>query len=224
MKVWAMNKNVALALTVFTVCLDAFSANVEWDRMKSVDAEVWDTGPLWMVWGYSETIPTINPVLMVTMGFNELVASQYMGGTCTVWFRKMNLGDVVNHETMNSQGLEYFYHGTEGLSGAESDYSIILQDDKPVYLGFSTEVGLWRGETHESYFVYGWVGIKDGGAGPLVVGSAWDADGGAMIVGAAAIPEPSSSVLLLLGCAGLLLGRRREFGGAPARRAGGILV
>ena len=58
--------------------------------------------------------------------------------------------------------------------------------------------------------LYGWAQLKVDGNGELgLIRSAIGLDGQAMIVGA--IPEPSSALLLLLGCAGLALRRRRRF-------------
>ena len=46
------------------------------------------------------------------------------------------------------------------------------------------------------------------GDAPTVLSSAWDIDGGAMIVGAGAVPEPTSGLLLLLGISSLALRRK----------------
>ena len=40
--------SLCVILMLPCVCL---AANVEWNRMNLVDAEVWDTGPLWQIWG-----------------------------------------------------------------------------------------------------------------------------------------------------------------------------
>ena len=69
-------------------------------------------------------------------------------------------------------------------------------------------------DIYTPYNVYGWVEFGfDNPEGLIVVNGALDMDGGPMIVGSGAIPEPSSGLLLLLGVAGLALRRtyRREF-------------
>ena len=59
--------------------------------------------------------------------------------------------------------------------------------------------------------VYGWIAMSYNGDSLVLTGSAWDADGGPMIVGggSALIPEPSAAVLLFVGGALLALRRRR---------------
>ena len=62
--------------------------------------------------------------------------------------------------------------------------------------------------------IYGWAecSIQEfSEQGPIsikVLNSAFDADGGGMIVGA--VPEPTSELLLLLGIAGIALRRRKS--------------
>ena len=59
--------------------------------------------------------------------------------------------------------------------------------------------------------MYGWVEFGfDNHEGLIVVNGALDMDGGPMIVGSGAIPEPSSALLLLLGFAGLALRRMQR--------------
>ena len=60
--------------------------------------------------------------------------------------------------------------------------------------------------------VYGWVEYDIGVNGSLIYRhSAWDLDGGAMIVGGGAIPEPSGGLLVLVGLLALILHRPQEF-------------
>ena len=73
-----------------------------------------------------------------------------------------------------------------------------------------------------SSYVYGWVEIGWGeyGNDPVVLSSAWDADGGPMIVGggSALTPEPSAALLLLVG--GALLALRRRHSSSSVCRKG----
>ena len=128
----------------------------------------------------------------------------------SVWVRQMSRGDIVNEESMLGEGLTYYYRSEKGKTGSHSDYDIGY-DDSHVYLGLCAET--FAGE---AYYVYGWVELGWGeidwppGPGLEVFSSAWDLDGGPMVVGggSALTPEPSSALLLLVGCALLALRRR----------------
>ena len=199
-------KYIIFALTTLTTSL-LVASTVEWNRMLSVYAEDMDSGAIWQIWGWGKGVM---PVIMVTLDYGVLSGSNLMGGICTIWVRQMNEGDVVNAETMNGLGLSYFYHATEDVSGADCDGSIFT--DELIYLAFSTLA--WGNDEQgpDRYMVYGWVAVDTNGGEVEVTGSAWDADGGAMIVGGGAIPEPSCTLLMLIGFTWLLLTRRHKTG------------
>ena len=200
---------IAGMLLLMSVTLNAVSANVEWNRMKSVDAEVWDSGPIWGIWGYSEKNLSVMPVIMVTIDemTNSLCGSEKMGGD-TIWVRQMSQGDLISYETMHSPGLTYFYHKEDETRGT-SDYSIPYRESEdPVYLAFSELVWNYEGKEPDRYLVYGWVEVS-WGYEPTVLASAWDVDGGAMYVGGGAVPEPTGAMLALVGMALLALRRKR---------------
>ena len=126
---------------------------------------------------------------------------------CGNWV-EAEAGDVASRET--TRGLQrdaYFVH-----SGIDDDdffvNSFSVEADSDVYLMFTIITG-GLGEEYENP-VYGWVELNLSDDGVLSVGhSAWDLDGGAMVVGGgSATPEPTSGVLLLFGVA--LLGLRRR--------------
>ena len=118
---------------------------------------------------------------------------------------------------MLREGLTYYYHSEKGKTGIQSDYDIDYYDNR-VYLGLCAET--FSGDAH---YVYGWVELGWGevdwppGPGLEVFASAWDLDGGPMIVGggSALTPEPSSALLLLFGGALLALRRRNIRSGFP---------
>lgn len=72
----AMNK---LQFTILAILLPLLgnATNVEWNRMKAVDAEVWDTGPLWSI--FSDSTKLYAEIMVTCDGF-ALSASHYMGG------------------------------------------------------------------------------------------------------------------------------------------------
>ena len=197
-------KKLALCASILFACMFARGSSVEWDRMEAVDAEVWDSGPLWQIWGYSSERSSINPVIMVTFDGLVLNASPYMGGQSTISVKGMSRGDLVDSGTMARQSDGYFYQSTFGSDFIESDYGISTDSYDPVYLAFST---IAYDDIGEAYSVYGWVEISVAGGEPNVMHSAWNVDGGAMIVGSGAIPEPTSGLLFLFGLAALALRR-----------------
>ena len=197
-------KKLALCASILFASMFVHGSSVEWDRMEAVDAEVWDSGPLWQIWGYSSERSSINPVIMVTFDGLVLNASPHMGGQSTISVKGMSRGDLVDSGTMARQSDGYFYQSTFGSDSIESDYGISTDSYDPVYLAFST---IAYDDIGEAYSVYGWVEISVAGGEPNVMHSAWNVDGGAMIVGSGAIPEPTSGLLLLFGVAALALKR-----------------
>ena len=193
-------------LITFFVCMISsmlWAANIEWNRISAVDAEVWDTGPLWQIGGYSEKNYTINPVIMITTE-SMLSASSYMAGGSTIWVKEMSVGDIVNSMTMAATSEGFFYHTDMYIDEMHSDYSIDTTGRDSVYLAFLT---IAYDDNLVPYDIFGWVEIGVSGLEPVVRGSAWDVDGGAMIVGAGAAPEPTSAMLILLGLTLLVIAR-----------------
>lgn len=71
------------------------------------------------------------------------------------------------------------------------------------------------GEEYESP-IYGWIELNLSDDGILAVGhSAWDLEGGAMLVGGGAVPEPSGGLLLAIGMLTLLLRRAAHAEACP---------
>ena len=209
-----MNKflSFALAASLSIIC---HATNVEWNRMKAVDAEVWDSGPLWMVWGYSENNYSVDPCMTITVQFymgDYLIASPLMAGGSTIWVKQMSYGSIVSESSMAPSSDGYFYQTEQFVEKMHSDYSIEVPYNESVYLAFKT---IAYDDQSNPYPVYGWVEVSVPGLEPKVLGSAWDLDGGAMIVGSGAIPEPTSGLLLILGAAALALRRRRSLRPGP---------
>ncbi|MBR4654483.1 MAG: PEP-CTERM sorting domain-containing protein [Kiritimatiellae bacterium] len=122
------------------------------------------------------------------------------------WIRA-NDGDIVRYDTTRDLGSER-YLTAYGIDN--NDYigptEIIVQPDSSMYLAFVYQATA-------SMDIYGWVELTVDSNGNLrVANSAYDLEGGPMVVGGGAwngnIPEPSGGILLLIGVAVLGLRRR----------------
>ena len=177
---------------------------VEWNLMHSEYAAVWDTGPIWDVLGGNFDRHIYFQFYYLYYGVGSLYAEAFNSDPnwLSVCVKQMAYGDVVNEASMLGQDSTYFYRSEKGEVGIHSDYDV--PSDSNIYLAMCTKTTV----TADPYYVYGWVEI----CGTEVLASAWDADGGPMIVGggSALTPEPSSALLLLVGGALLTLRRRRD--------------
>jgi len=94
--------------------------------------------------------------------------------------------------------------------GATDHYDgLAIANPSDFYLGFMTP----ESETADGIPRYGWyhLSIADDLNDITLLDSGVGLYGESVYVGIGVTPEPSSAVLILLGCAGLLLRRRREF-------------
>ena len=208
------NKILPLCLVIILPVL-CHATTVEWNQMRSQDSEVWDSGPLWMICGYSKQNYSVIPAIMVTTEFLDtptdpyvgkfLIASHLIAGQSTIWAKQMSYGSIVSEVSMAPSPDGYFYQTEQFVEEMHSDYNIPIDPQESIYLAFST---IAYDDQSNPYPVYGWVEISASGDAPTVLSSAWDTDGGPMIVGAGAVPEPTSGLLLLLGIAGLALRRK----------------
>ena len=123
-------------------------------------------------------------------------------------------GDVIRYDTTRNLGEE----GYLVAYGIDNDKyvgptEIVVQPDTAMYLAF-----VCREAASFTGYIYGWVELEVDSSGNLnVVDSAYDLDGGPMVVGGGAweggIPEPSGGVLFLLGAAALGLRRVKRLKG-----------
>ena len=188
----------ALLLAILSLTSRTQAVTVEWDRMHSVYSEVWDSGPIWHVLGGNVDRGVYFDFFFYDYGM--LRAGAFGTTSVSVWVRQMCYGDVVDAESMLGEDLTYFYQAEKGKTGIRSDYDV----PGNAYLAMCVVT-----MTREPYYAYGWVELS----GTDVRASAWDLDGGPMIVGGgSAIPEPSSAQLLLVCGALLALKRRRGYG------------
>ena len=128
-------------------------------------------------------------------------------------------GDVVSEYTTSSLADSAYLlrHKKEDDDGTEiRSGTFLLGTDTSVYLSFICS----DFQVHPVYcpIIYGWMALSIDKDGVLhLVSSAYDLEGGPMVVGGGAwtggIPEPSGGMLMLLGLAALGL-RRRSHGTA----------
>ena len=119
------------------------------------------------------------------------------------------LGDVAMESTTRHLS-EYFMHCySDNESPSISATPLSVDGNKSVYLMFAS-AGF--GETPEVAppYYYGWAELYVGNGTVTLVRSAIDLDGDSIVVGAGTIPEPSSTLLLLVGGALLALRRRNQ--------------
>ena len=116
------------------------------------------------------------------------------------------LGEVVSREYMDSQ-TEFFYmaeYSTSSESVARADYSVFLDVGESAFFATSyTSTMSGSGNTY-----YGWMELQLNEEGILEMkNNAYNSEPfGSIVVGG--IPEPSNVLLLLAGCAALILKRR----------------
>ena len=109
-------------------------------------------------------------------------------------------GDTVSGEMFQGAGSYLFAPGGSGE---------MFQKEMPLN---DTMYAIFEAGESPEELVYGWIAISYNGESLALIGSAFDTDGGPMIVGggSALTPEPSSGLLLLVGGGLLALRRRRQ--------------
>lgn len=128
-------------------------------------------------------------------------------------------GDLANSSILQHQHDFFFYEMANGQS--EYSYGELVPVERGVsyYLKFVIEDAddAWAYRLKETTvpptLYYGWAEYMVDEDGTFrLLNSAIDFDGGAMVVGGGAVPEPTGGLLLLVGVAALALRRGRVFG------------
>ncbi len=189
---------IYLWLTVLMIGGFANAANVVWSGGR---IEYYAPGENW---GYDSGVQIYN--WWVIVGDGDISVNVFMDVQSTYSsadysflsksdndrFLVMSPGETINASTMAGAGM----------IGETMHVDLY----NTVFVAYET---LAYKDIYTPYKVYGWVEFGfDNPEGLIVVNGALDMDGGPMLVGGGAIPEPSSWVLLLLGFAGLALRRR----------------
>lgn len=124
------------------------------------------------------------------------------------------VGDLVDASTIFGRHDYWFYE----MANAQPEYGYgepkIIEFDKSYYLMFAIEDmdDAWayrlKETTEPPQLYYGWAEYAVSEDGTFkILNSAIDFDGGPMIVGFGAVPEPASGLLIILGIASLTLRR-----------------
>lgn len=137
------------------------------------------------------------PEVVVDVSFNHHQATLTgvngnVGGNDSIWLHAI-ADEVVSMETFSSASAVFFEAG----SRFAGDYSVVIGMGETEYFAI------------KSYGAVGWVELLNTGDEIKIASSMLDFDGGPVVVGGDAIPEPSTAWLLMFGCAGLALRRRR---------------
>jgi len=120
------------------------------------------------------------------------------------------IGDLSGPETLLDKG-EYFFNELHGVSSSSQKTDIAITEGDSQYLKFVLQdfdeaYAYLTGQASEIQSLYfGWMEYKYDDGAFRILNSVIGLEGQSLTVGA--IPEPSSAVLLLLGCVGLLLRR-----------------
>ena len=195
-------RNFRRWLLLFTtvVVANGFAASVEWDYLQMTGGD--DFSPNTYRIGFSPYL-----VLHKTdTGAENAISLVADNGTYMEFGSVVGIamsGDMVSASYF--EGMDsYFYYGLVSKDGgdiARTDCKLTLGRGDSVFLAFATTLV----DDVENYY-YGWLELGVAEDGKLVLHhSALGLDGQEMTVGA--IPEPSATVLLLVGFAALLLRR-----------------
>ena len=155
-------------------------------------------------WGYESGVQIYNwwvvagggnicvNVFMDVQPTDAMANFTFLSKSSTDRFLKVSTGGTIDASTM---------------AGADMINETMYVDlYNTVFIGYETVA---YDDVYTPYNVYGWVEFGfDNQDGLIVVNGAMDVDGGGMIAGGGAIPEPSSAWLLILGIAGLALRRK----------------
>lgn len=200
-------KSLLLAVTFAVLTFAARAATVVWDSLDAWNAS---TCYLESDLGYPRSLSlglAKNAIGHNTYSYQANKINLMFFGN---WIQAY-AGDIVSDRSFANDTTDMVYtEGSEGTLIVSFGASAVADVGDHLYLAF--KCGYENSEMEVSDPVYGWVSFAVGRDGSLEYShSAWDLDGGAMIVGSGAIPEPSSGLLLLMGFAVLSL--KRKFGG-----------
>lgn len=192
-----------LAAALGMASWSVFAATVLWDSVVLSSYGSYDG-----VYYYSFTYPYLGFSGSVSDRAMILWAegSQYME-ISSMWCLAEK-GSVASVENIVGEG-SYFYAADFAVggvpSGVQTDYPLVIDDAASIFLKM-----ICRTYVDPNVATVGWVELAyDVDEGLRIEHSAIDLDGGAMIVGGGAIPEPTGGWLVAVGFA--LIGLRRRY-------------
>ena len=198
----------------------AFAANVAWNLVEN-----------WAEQAYGAPTPQVqlNYVasmgLMVDFGFEAIpngsrFSVEHLGHAVNAAENLVvaNKGDLIDESTTRHLPSDaYFLHAYIDDQEYGGTHQLQIEPDSDFYIMFASSD---EGCMTTPRYMYGWVNIGVDSFGNLsLLGSAIDLDGGPMVVGGgSAIPEPSGTLLILLGGAVLVMRRSGAIRRRPTKR------
>lgn len=192
-----INGRIFTMLFVMVIGTPLFGANVAWNTVKTVYMDLVGDGNVYQI--FDASISVVFSALVSPVN-DEWQPAKGVSSVCDVWIREMKSGDIVSKDSMFSDGSDYFYVAKQGAMNPLSGYNLVFEEESK-YLAFATPTGGAR----DPCMAYGWIEVDPDFN---VLASAIELDGGDIVVGGGAIPEPTSTLLLLLGISGLALRRK----------------
>lgn len=212
-------KKLILVMLVALVTLTADASSVLWNVVSIGESEHQEFRVLnnderpffWSVFDFDVSVSGNRATLTSNPGGDRILS--YAGAWLTAY-----CGDIVNSAT-TLHSSSYFEYGLLGNGEGQAETPISVEVGEVNYL----KIVLQDGEQCFDYqdgmrtampdCYYGWLAYSVDSKGKVsVLSSALDITGSSIVVGGV-IPEPSCTLLMLMGCVGLLLKR-------PARRQG----
>ena len=181
----------AIVLAAVLSAGDAHSASIEWDSCYIAYWDSWSPG-LWSI---------IFPAGGMTIDANgDIATGIYSQGSWVSYWVYATFGDALasfEDYAVRPLAADLAFTGEDAING--DNINTHRDSDGRLYLAI-----IGREGQDDPTYHYGWVELQ----GTTILSSAYSDM--PLIVGTdQVIPEPSSALLLLLGCAGLALRRRR---------------
>ena len=198
----------SLVATFLMLSSPVIGATIEWDALTFVDSRCYVEANL----GKGRSLSLGLEKESLGQGRYSYSASffnlMFVGNWC-----QASYGDVVCADAFSNDASDIAYFSVSGEDiYVNAGSSAIAYRDEIMYLVF--RCGSMDEDLKFQDIVYGWVEYSVGRDGTLTYQhSAWDLDGGAMIVGGGSygpIPEPSGGLLVLIGFAALALRRNKR--------------